>query len=142
MARKNAAKPHNDSQALDAHARRQTALALRRRTFTYRRIASEMGISEASAYTYVKDAYAELNRVQNESAEALREQELDKLDELEQRLSDLLPDAEADAVTKLTGQLLRIAERRAKLLGLDAPTRTQVTGDDGGPLTIRIVHDD
>ena len=142
MARTKKDAPRSEAQSLEAHERRQTALALRRRAFTYRRIAAEMGVSEASAYNYVKDAYAELNRVQNESAEALREQELDKLDELEQRLSDLLPDAEADAVTKLTGQLLRIAERRAKLLGLDAPTRTQVTGDDGGPLTIRIVHDD
>ena len=33
------------------------------------------------------------------------------------------------------GMALRVAERRARLLGLDAPTRQELTGADGGPLS-------
>ena len=32
--------------------------------------------------------------------------------------------------------LLRVAERRAKLLGLDQPSRTELSGPDGGPIQI------
>jgi len=37
---------------------------------------------------------------------------------------------------------LKIMERRAKLLGLDAPVRQEVTGADGGALEIVIRHAD
>jgi hypothetical protein len=36
---------------------------------------------------------------------------------------------------------LRVMERRAKLLGLDAPTRQEVTGAEGGALRIEYVND-
>jgi hypothetical protein len=37
-------------------------------------------------------------------------------------------------------RVLRIMERRAKLLGLDAPTKADVTSG-GQPLTFRVVYD-
>jgi predicted XRE-type DNA-binding protein len=33
-------------------------------------------------------------------------------------------------------------ERRCKLLGLDAPAKAELTGKDGGALTVRIIYDD
>ncbi len=33
-------------------------------------------------------------------------------------------------------------ERRCKLLGLDAPAKSELTGKDGGALTVRIIYDD
>ena len=37
-------------------------------------------------------------------------------------------------VLQAVGALVRIAERRARLLGLDAPRKTELTGADGEPL--------
>ena len=38
-------------------------------------------------------------------------------------------------------RILRIMERRADLLGLNAPTKTEVGGLNGGPLVVEYVHD-
>jgi len=38
--------------------------------------------------------------------------------------------------------ILSLMERRAKLLGLDAPTQQSLLGHDGGPVTIRVVYEE
>lgn len=43
-------------------------------------------------------------------------------------------EASVEAQNKAVDRILRIMERRAKLLGLDAPTKTELTGKDGGPV--------
>lgn len=35
---------------------------------------------------------------------------------------------------------VRIEEREAKLLGLDAPTKSEVSGSQGGPITIEALR--
>ena len=37
--------------------------------------------------------------------------------------------------------VLKIKDRRAKLLGLDKPMRTEITGADGGKVQIEYVND-
>ncbi len=42
---------------------------------------------------------------------------------------------------RVAAQLMKIMERRAKLLGLDKPQRTEVTGANGAPLEINAAID-
>jgi predicted transcriptional regulator len=123
------AKAHNDASKIKAEKRRIMALELRRQGLTHRVIAERLGVSEPLARQYVYDAFNELAKLKLDGAETLRAQELDKLDELEQRLHQALEKADdenTEGIARLTQQLTRIIERRAKLLGLDAPVKSQV----------------
>jgi hypothetical protein len=66
---------------------------------------------------------------QRDAAEWIAEQLAD-LDALHDALWPLKEDPRNAA------QLIRIAERKAKLLGLDKPARTELTGANGAPLQI------
>ena len=51
-----------------------------------------------------------------------------------------IEEIEAEAWKKENFDLvLKCSDRRRKLLGLDAPQKQQILGDEGGPLTIRLV---
>ena len=103
--------------------REDAALKLRLKGYTYARIASELGISEAGAYAAVKRALNRLNENINEEAKNVRRLELERLDMM---LANLWPKVEAGRESAID-RVLRIMERRSKLLGLDAPTRADVT---------------
>lgn len=103
-----------------AAARRQQAMLLRQSGASYRDIGAKLGVSEAQAH---RDVHAELQRLNKQnlsSAEELRRLEDAKLDAMELALARQVRDGSHGAIDRL----LRIMDRRAKLWGLDAPTRT------------------
>lgn len=114
--------PHLQNQMAETAEKRRVALSLRRQGATYEKIAAQMGLSTAmAAWRYVNDAIKDIPK---EEAKEIRAIELQKLDDKEVRLNLLLADPSkkltvADAV-KLELALLKIQERRAKFLGLDA----------------------
>ena len=71
-----------------------------------------------------------LKKTLQEPADEVRTLEVERLDSL---LNGLW---QRRHVPEITDRILRIMERRAKLLGLDAPTRTEVTGKDGGAIEV------
>ena len=106
--------------------RRVRAFELRRSGATYREIARQLG---ADLHTIHSDIQAELLaiRVQTiEEAMDLRAMELERLDAM---TSGLWPGIQEGSAANVSAGV-RISERRAKLLGLDAPTasKTEVTG--------------
>jgi hypothetical protein len=110
----------------------QKALELRRMAKGYQEIADALSIGLATAHRYVKAAMADARAQITAQADELRAEELSRLDGM---LAGLWPRArrgEAVAVDRV----LKIGERRAKLLGLDAPTRTalQGGGEDAPPI--------
>lgn len=118
--------------------RQLQALELRKQGLTYRDIGDKLSISYQQAHN---DVNAELKRLATltlESAEGLRQLELERLDMLIKGLEPMARVGNPGAVTAY----LRVMERRAKLLGLDAPVRQEVTGADGGALEIVIRHAD
>lgn len=152
MARKN---PQNQA-AKGRHAeRQQKALELRKQGWSLRRIADELGVAVSTACEYVQESIAELNAQRLEDTEHYRDFELAKLDALEEAANvvlrkahvfvsnrgDVVYDTDAqgkpvkvfdDAPTlNAIDVVLRCMARRAKLLGLDAPTK--LTDGDGGP---------
>ena len=96
------------------------ALKYRSRGYTYQQIADTMGCSKPTAFARVKRALA-----------AIPAEAVDEYRRLEgERLDNLLAIATHQAMTKKSlfaiDRCLAIMDRRAKLLGLDAPIRTEV----------------
>src|SRR5262245_18532903 len=101
---------------VQAAVRRKGAIDLRLQGMTYREIAQELGVTPTRARQLVSEALAALQKDTAESAEELRRLELDRLDQLQ---SGLWEEA-ADGNLKAVGAVLKIMERRARLVGLDA----------------------
>jgi len=96
------------------------ALKYRSRGYTYQQIADTMGCSKPTAFARVKRALA-----------AIPAEAVDEYRRLEgERLDNLLAIATHQAMTKKSlfaiDRCLAIMDRRARLLGLDAPVRTEV----------------
>jgi len=96
------------------------ALKYRSRGYTYQQIADTMGCSKPTAFARVKRALA-----------AIPAEAVDEYRRLEgERLDNLLAIATHQAMTKKSlfaiDRCLAIMDRRAKLMGLDAPIRTEV----------------
>lgn len=103
--------------------RRAHALELRKRGMSYRQIGQELGVSRNTAHKYVTAELDELRAETRASAEQLRDLELERLDQYLARLQPKIEDGDEKAIATA----LRVQERRAKLTGLDAPQRTEVT---------------
>jgi len=112
--------PKTDQQAIEVAERRRKAVELRKAGASFDDIAVQCGYKDRSgAYRAVKAALKDITR---EPAEELLTLELARLDAM---LLGLWADARKGNVMKID-RVLKIMDRRAKLLGLDAPTRVVV----------------
>ena len=114
-------------QSEQAAARRVEALNLRMAGASYRQIGARLGISEAQAH---KDVARELDRLAAEAQEAAQQVlalELARLDMAQLAIAQQVRNGNLGAIDRW----LRIGERRARLLGLDAPTRQEIKGTIG-----------
>jgi predicted transcriptional regulator len=109
------------------------AFELRKLGFTYAVIAQKLEVSPAQAFNYIKHALAELTKLTLSNAEDLRRLELERLDQLD---AEAVRHGVKNKHTSLNviNTRLRISERRCKLLGIDAQTKIELTGKDGGPV--------
>ncbi len=107
--------------------RRGEALELRMAGATYRQIGKQLGVSRTQAQNDIRRALQELIEAHEGQAEAVRELE-------EQRLDAMLVGIWLQAKAGHLGAIdraLKIGERRARLLGLDAPTKIAPTDPTG-----------
>lgn len=132
----------------DTAARDAEAARLRVRGLTYRQIADELDMAgPGKAYEAVQRL---LRETVQEAADDLRSVELERLDQMYQAALKVLetehyavshgkviyledggpPLADDGPVLQAIDRLLKVQERRAKLLGLDAPTKANVTVSD------------
>jgi hypothetical protein len=112
------------------------ALDLRRAGLSYQQIAKEVGwAAESSAFRAVKRA---LDRTLREPAEAVRNFESDRLDEWLLKLMPAIDRGEPRSIEVA----LKISERRSKLLGLDAPSRQELSVDvlDGSLIEAEVLR--
>lgn len=135
--------------SLDGAERDAEAARLRTRGLSYDAIGEQLGLDKGNAYRAVQRA---LQATVQEPAEELRQLELARLDDMWAAVLEVLeakhftvsqgrivyygdvPLADDAPVLAAVDRLLRIQERRAKLLGLDAPAKAEV----GGKLTYEI----
>ena len=103
----------------DLLAKEAKVLDLRRAGFTFQRIAEEVGYNQASG---AQRAY---NRIMArhipQAPEEHRQQELDRLDRMQVALWPRAMKGDDKAINTI----IRLMERRARLVGIDAPTRIQ-----------------
>ena len=106
--------------------RRVRAFELRRSGATYREIARQLG---ADLHTVHSDIQAELLAIRVQTIEEARDLRALELERLDAMTVGLWPGIQKGNAANV-GAGVRISERRAKLLGLDAPTtsKTEVTG--------------
>lgn len=123
----------NAARAAKGLEHRRQALELRRMGLGYEAIGAQLGLGKSQAHRLVQAALADCREQVTAHADELRSEELSRLDGMLQGLWPRARKGEAAAVDRV----LKIGERRAKLLGLDAPTRTalQGGGDDAPPIT-------
>lgn len=108
-------------QKIAAFDKQRQALELRKRGMSYADIAGQVGYRSASgAHQAVQRA---LQKTIHEAAADLREIEVERLDALQDAVWDRAMEGDKDAVDRV----LRVMERRAKLLGLDSPMATDIT---------------
>lgn len=107
--------------------RRMQVLELRKSGASLRQIADLVHVAPETVRKDIQAVFAVLHREQQATAEAHRDLELARLDDYLIRLDSQIKDGNAQAIDRA----LRISERRAKLLGLDAPVKQELSGDIG-----------
>lgn len=119
--------------------KKEQALALRIARSSYRQIARALGVSVSTAHELVTEALEEVREVNRQSATELKNLEVALLDEMTLKLwpkaapgSTVAPKLDP----RTADTILRISERRAKLLGLDAPIKGEWSGPGGGPIPL------
>lgn len=111
-----------------AIARRQLlALDLRISGLSFRAIADKLDVSHQQIFRDVENELERLAGLRADKAETLRELELQRLDKIINSLDSWVSSGNVGAVNAW----IKASERRAKLLGLDAPTKVAPTNPDG-----------
>ena len=105
--------------------RKLQALDLRKAGLSYRQIGEELNVSYQTAWQDVRAAMKALAQVENGRADEVRRIELQRLDELWRGLWADATGGDPAAIRAALG----LMERRAKLLGLDAPAKTEHSGN-------------
>jgi DNA-binding transcriptional MerR regulator len=115
----------NQQRKVQAVERQRQALELRKAGLDYESIAKQLGYAHfQSAYKAVQTA---LTRTLQEPADEVRQLEVKRLDAI---LVSLWPAVHKGDVQSIA-QALKVMERRARLLGLDAPTKIAPTDPTG-----------
>jgi hypothetical protein len=108
----------NDTTSCDRITRAENAreaMGLRLAGLNYEQIGRRMGFTRQRAHQLVKEELSRINAERNEAAEQLRTIEAERLDRLQSALWLRAMAGDLHAIDRV----LRVMERRAKLLGLD-----------------------
>ncbi|APZ43848.1 hypothetical protein [Acidihalobacter ferrooxydans] len=108
---------------LQTHMRRKEAVKLRLAGLSYRQIGDRLGISHVAALNHVRAVLDELRSETAETAEQIRRIELERLDCATALAMRMIDRGELAGIDRL----IKIQERRARLLGLDAAERVDVS---------------
>lgn len=110
-----------------AEAQRLSAVQCRLAGATYTQIGQQLGVSRSYAFYLVATALARTKARTEETAEEMRALDLGRMDAL---LLGIWQQAATGNLLAID-RVLKILERRAKLCGLDAPTKFAPTTPDG-----------
>lgn len=103
----------------------ERALELREKGWSYRTIGEAMGLSPAGVHKAVTRAMEKTAARIASVADQVREIEIERLDRLQNAHWDTAV-GKGKNRSQATDRVLRIMERRAKLMGLDAPKKIDV----------------
>jgi len=130
------ANSNRNSAAKAVHIQRVAqALELRRAGKSYPEIGAALGVAQSHAHRLVAEGMEDARAQVTTEATQLRAEELSRLDAM---MQGLWPSARKGGVTAVD-RVLKIMERRARLLGLDAPVRSALEGGPPGSPPIQSV---
>lgn len=113
----------NPAEAHSIMERQKKALAMRLAGATLREISDALGVDLSTISRDIQRALADIPR---EEADALRKIEVQRLDRLQRAVWTKALGGDLSAVDRA----VKIVDRRAKLLGLDAPQKVEVAASD------------
>jgi hypothetical protein len=116
----------NSPSRVRAALRRQQATELRAAGNSYKAIAAQVGVSVRRVRQYLDKTMRALHEKAVRDVEVVIGLELQRLDELHRALWTRAVTGDVKAALAI----LKIGERRSRLLGLDAPTRLKLTEED------------
>lgn len=125
---KKTAKHRTHSSRVIAADRRRKAIQLRRAGATYEQIAEALEVSVSRCRQYVREALVAIEKEIAETASEVKQLELERLDNMLRIIEPKVAAAAADGDWRPMQMQLRIQERRAKLLGLDAAVKHDHSG--------------
>jgi hypothetical protein len=132
---KRAPSTKRNSDQVTAAERRARVVELRRRRLSFVEIGREMGVTGQRAFAIYREALAAI------PAQQVEEHRAEELALIDQAIRDLLPLAENHerprSAIEAWNAIRGWAERKAKLLGLDAPARVEVLTLDAIDAEIR-----
>lgn len=114
------------------------ALALASEGWGYKEIGEAIGVSKTRAFQIVKAALEKAQSKIQVNAEGVINLELIRLDQMTIGIAKPAMAGDLNAIDRM----LKIMTQRASLLGLNAATKINVAGKDGGPIENRIAIDD
>lgn len=115
---------------LIAEERRKNAIELRKAGISYQRIADTLGTTPSNVHKMVCKSLDLIREHTDENAQEVRTLELQRLDKLFQHAYSAVINGDTRAID----QALRCMERRAKILGIDAPSKVAQTDAAGRDL--------
>lgn len=124
--------PKGKAIELKVEERREKALHLRRNGWSIREIARTLGCSPTLVHRDLTEVLERTMESADEYARQERELSLARIDAALKAMETKLERGDLDAVDRL----VKLETRRARLLGLDAPTRTELTGAAGAPVSL------
>jgi hypothetical protein len=122
------------SSQANAAVRRPKVLDLRTRGLSFRQIGEALGVSHTQAEKDYAQALAEARDLTAELVVRERHLSLARCDWMLERLASAIDTGDPKAITAA----VRLEQRRAALLGLDAP-RQQAASDYAGPQAVNII---
>jgi hypothetical protein len=114
----------NNEKRFKALERRQKALEMRKTGHDYKTIGKALGVTAKTAFMDVQKCLEEIRANTHETAEDVLELELKRLDIAQAALMPRVKDGDPRAIDTL----MRVQERRAKYLGLDAANKVEISG--------------
>jgi transposase len=120
------------SKSPDIEARRKRAVKLRVDGHSYREIADKLRVSVQTAFADVAAVMERTQLAADKLAGEIRSIDLERLDIATKALLPKVKRGDLRAVEKLVA----VIARRAKLVGADAPERSELSGPEGAPIEI------
>ena len=111
-----------DKRTLTAIERRKKAFELRKSGLTYEKIGMQIGISMQAAHGLIKRELTRLSKQAENDATLIRTLEIERLDDLIAAVWNKAIEGDLGSIDRV----LKISERRARFLGLDALVKTEI----------------
>jgi hypothetical protein len=112
--------------------RRAKVVKLRVAGWSIRDIAAHLNVSVGLVHGDLSEVLVRTREQANESVKVERELSIERLETAIKKIWDQVEGGDLDAVDRL----VRLEQRLAKLQGLDAPTKQELSGPDGAPIEV------